>query len=331
MSLASCEHQFYYYSILGCLGEIRVGGLLLPYFAHSEIYKDQLSYRAHFSLNSTKPEEGCVLCFQQDCKNGGQCMNHETDYKCNCTLGYEKDDCSQNIDECLHSVCENNSTCIDGIGKYDCHCLAGYEGLKCESEINECLSRPCHNNGNCTDLIDDYLCDCVDDYTGKQCDILKLVTCENKPCRIGSTCVDGFSEYFIKRFFVYFFNTIFLDSTTGNNFTCLCSTGLQGAFCDIAFCTPEPCKNQGQCITDEMVPECRCPGYTGKFCEIEINECASLPCMNGGQCEDLKGDYKCICEGYSGKNCEFDIDECVTKQINCGGRGLCKNTAGSYK
>lgn len=49
----------------GCLGEARVGGLLLPYFSHSEVYSDNFRPRSHFRLNSTKPDEGCVLCFQQ--------------------------------------------------------------------------------------------------------------------------------------------------------------------------------------------------------------------------------------------------------------------------
>lgn len=48
----------------GCLGEARIGGLLLPYFSHPEVYVDNIRPRSHFRLNSTKPEEGCVLCFQ---------------------------------------------------------------------------------------------------------------------------------------------------------------------------------------------------------------------------------------------------------------------------
>lgn len=61
-------------------------------------------------------------------------------------------------------------------------------------EINECLSMPCHNDGVCTDLIAGYLCACTEDYAGPQCDILRLVTCDNGPCRNGSTCIDGYSK-----------------------------------------------------------------------------------------------------------------------------------------
>lgn len=62
------------------------------------------------------------------------------------------------------------------------------------SEIDECASAPCHNGGNCTDLLASYTCTCTEEYDGPQCDILKQITCENKPCRAGSSCIDGFSK-----------------------------------------------------------------------------------------------------------------------------------------
>jgi protein crumbs len=182
-------------SFKGCIGETRIDGLLLPFFTQNELEAENLPTRDHFSLNSTKPEEGCILCFEPDCKNGGVCKNPSENYACECPLGYEKDDCSQNIDECLQADCKNNSTCVDGIGSYTCVCMNGYEGKLCEHEIDECESNPCHNGGNCTDLIADYKCECHEDYAGKQCDVLRLVTCENSPCKLGSTCQDGYSKF----------------------------------------------------------------------------------------------------------------------------------------
>lgn len=179
----------------GCLGEARVGGLLLPYYRHSELYPESFRPRNHFRLNSTKQGEGCILCFQDDCQNGGICNNPSENYACECPAGYELDDCSHNIDECLTANCANNSTCIDLIANYTCRCLPGYDGTHCENEIDECLSAPCHNNGVCTDLVAAYSCACTEDYAGPQCDVLRLVTCENAPCKNGSTCIDGYSMY----------------------------------------------------------------------------------------------------------------------------------------
>lgn len=111
--------------------------------------------------------------------------------------------------------------------------------------------------------------------------------------------------------------------------------GLQGPFCDMPFCKVQPCKN-GFCLSGEPLqpPKCQCSiGYTGKYCEIEINECESQPCQNNGQCIDSIGSFECNCTntGFNGVLCENDIDECVMERISCGGKGLCINTRGSFK
>lgn len=51
---------------------------------------------------------------------------------------------------------------------------------------------------------------------------------------------------------------------------------------------------------------CVClPGFTGSYCEHNINECDSKPCLNGGTCQDSYGTYKCTCpQGYTGLNCQ---------------------------
>lgn len=115
----------------GCVGQARIGGFLLPFFPHDEIYTDKIRPRSHFRLNSTKPNEGCILCFQADCQNGGICAKPTEEYACTCPAGYEQDNCSENTDECLSAVCLNNSTCIDLVANYTCKCLPGFEGQQC--------------------------------------------------------------------------------------------------------------------------------------------------------------------------------------------------------
>lgn len=124
------------------------------------------------------------------------------------------------------------------------------------------------------------------------------------------------------------------DATTGNNFTCTCRPGYQGALCDEPFCLLEPCQNGGFCLTIDDTPSCKCSfGYTGIHCETEINECESNPCQNGGVCINLIGKYKCKCTGtgFEGDNCENDIDECIVNKIKCGDKGYCVNTPGSFR
>ncbi|XP_018429359.1 PREDICTED: cadherin EGF LAG seven-pass G-type receptor 3-like [Nanorana parkeri] len=84
-------------------------------------------------------------------------------------------------------------------------------------------------------------------------------------------------------------------------------------------CLREPCENYMKCISvlkfDSSAPfivsesilfrpihpitglRCRCPqGFTGDYCETEINLCYSNPCLNGGMCVRREGGYTCICK-----------------------------------
>ena len=67
--------------------------------------------------------------------------------------------------------------------------------------------------------------------------------------------------------------------------------------------------------------ECRCPaGFSGKNCEVNVDDCATKPCQNGGTCYDLVNYYKCHClEGFGGWDCEVKVDDCTTKPCQNGG------------
>nr|XP_020465574.1 sushi, nidogen and EGF-like domain-containing protein 1 isoform X2 [Monopterus albus] len=95
-----------------------------------------------------------------------------------------------------------------------------------------------------------------------------------------------------------------------------------------------PCLNGGQCIDDCITGNpsftCSClAGFTGRQCQIDVDECASYPCQNGGTCKDLINSFVCHCPpGYSGILCETDIDEC--KDRPCLNNALCMEGAGSF-
>ncbi|KAE8281530.1 Cadherin EGF LAG seven-pass G-type receptor 1 Precursor [Larimichthys crocea] len=61
-------------------------------------------------------------------------------------------------------------------------------------------------------------------------------------------------------------------------------------------------------------------GFTGDYCETEIDLCYSGPCMNNGRCRSREGGYTCEClEDFTGEHCELNASSgrCIP--------GVCKN------
>ncbi|XP_041833765.1 cadherin EGF LAG seven-pass G-type receptor 1 isoform X2 [Melanotaenia boesemani] len=112
---------------------------------------------------------------------------------------------------------------------------------------------------------------------------------------------------------------------------------------DDNICLREPCENYMKCVSvlkfDSSPPfiasdtvlfrpihpinglRCRCPvGFTGDYCETEIDLCYSGPCKNNGKCRSREGGYTCEClEDFTGEHCELNASSgrCVP--------GVCKN------
>ncbi|XP_029989175.1 cadherin EGF LAG seven-pass G-type receptor 2 isoform X2 [Sphaeramia orbicularis] len=112
---------------------------------------------------------------------------------------------------------------------------------------------------------------------------------------------------------------------------------------DDNICLREPCENYMKCVSvlkfDSLAPfvasdtilfrpihpiaglRCRCPtGFTGDYCETEIDLCYSKPCGAHGVCRSREGGYTCECfEDYTGERCELS-----SRSGRCAA-GVCKN------
>lgn len=95
---------------------------------------------------------------------------------------------------------------------------------------------------------------------------------------------------------------------------CHCQAGYTGSYCEdeVDECSPNPCQNGATCTDYLGGFSCKCvAGYHGSNCSEEINECLSQPCQNGGTCIDLTNTYKCSCpRGTQGVHCEINVDDC---------------------
>ncbi|XP_060723740.1 sushi, nidogen and EGF-like domain-containing protein 1 isoform X1 [Tachysurus vachellii] len=123
------------------------------------------------------------------------------------------------------------------------------------------------------------------------------------------------------------------DCITGNpSFTCSCLAGFTGRTCqiDIDECSSYPCQNDGKCTDGVNSFTCYCPpGFTGVLCETDIDECQENPCLNGARCIEGEGSFTCHCQaGYTGSVCETDINECAS--MPCVNGGVCEDKVNNY-
>ncbi|KAK7173535.1 hypothetical protein R3I93_003379 [Phoxinus phoxinus] len=77
-------------------------------------------------------------------------------------------------------------------------------------------------------------------------------------------------------------------------------------------CSDDVCLNGGSCAKIGSAQICSCPpGYSGAYCEIDIDECHTNPCRNGGTCIDGLNSFTCVClPSYAGALCEQDTETC---------------------
>ncbi|XP_070278685.1 sushi, nidogen and EGF-like domain-containing protein 1 isoform X1 [Myotis yumanensis] len=123
------------------------------------------------------------------------------------------------------------------------------------------------------------------------------------------------------------------DCVTGNpSYTCSCLSGFTGRRCqlDVDECASHPCQNGGTCTHGVNSFSCQCPaGFGGPTCETAPSPCDTKECVNGGQCQVVSGSAVCECPvGYTGNACETDVDECGSSP--CLNGASCVDLVGNF-
>lgn len=94
----------------GCLREVYIGSYRLPFISQSKLEEANTNITNRSLIETTGPTAfyinerfdhaeqhlprlGCILCYEKDCKNGGQCLDPTQSYDCSCAAGYEGETC----------------------------------------------------------------------------------------------------------------------------------------------------------------------------------------------------------------------------------------------
>uniref|UniRef100_A0A674DK64 Neurogenic locus notch homolog protein 1 n=1 Tax=Salmo trutta TaxID=8032 RepID=A0A674DK64_SALTR len=332
-------------------------------------------------------------CVKNPCLNGATCENTKGNYRCGCKAGYAGRNCETNIDDCKPNPCSNGGFCRDEVDNFACTCLPGFRGTRCEEDINECDSNPCKNGASCTDCVNSYTCTCPSGFSGIHCEN-NTPDCTESSCFNGGTCVDGINTYtclcppgFTGSYCQHDINEC--DSRPCLNggtcqdsygtYKCICPQGYTGLNCQVKYrpshegvcvsvllhvcvCVFEACvevialcRNSGQCLDAGNTHYCHCQaGYTGSYCEEQVDECIPNPCQSGATCTDFLGGYSCkvgqvstvplrplsLTLGLTASStcihCEINIDDCnpftdpVTNEPKCFNKGKCVDRVGGY-
>ena len=261
-------------------------------------------------------------CGGRNCAaNGGTCSS-TTFGTCNCTLsGFDPNsNCTLTTYDhnCMSHNCSGRGVCAGGNVCRDCdwHPNGGFSGSRCEVVYT---NTPCVNGIPSVVSGVGIICSCRASWYGTSCNESACPSPGGAVCSGKGSCTGNF---------------------TCNSTECSLALGL-GCDCGInatSSCGPSAlCSGKGVCtIKYDANPwrgqyaSCDCvPGYTGTFCELDINECASNPCFNGASCQNNINNFVCTCvPGFSGTLCQTNIEECAS--VPCQNGAICNDLVNGY-
>ncbi|NXD74944.1 CRUM1 protein, partial [Halcyon senegalensis] len=239
----------------GCLGQVTIGGIYLPFTAPLPYPQPEQFQRS----GGRAVRLGCAgadVCSSSPCLNAGTCQDLFNAFSCACSAGWGGLLCEANIDDCQSSPCVHGD-CVDAVADFQCECFRGFIGKRCDINVDDCVRHQCRNGATCVDGVYGYSCKCPPQYSGPRCELsLAFPRWPFPPQQCGKnfTCLNGGKC---------------VSESWGAN--CTCKPGFTGRNCQINInkCDPNPCQNGGTCQDSENKYECLCSAsYTGERCDI---------------------------------------------------------------
>ena len=256
----------------------------------------------------------CLGACQSDtCSPYATCSDIGGDTACECGPGYEGDGIlCEDIDGCAANPCAEGVACNDipapDTGFVCGACPPGYtgSGASCEvdytDDCNENVN-PCGPGGECED-------EGVLSFPVAVTRVMKVGQRSMNLVRISTNVrprlvvLVGNAQPLLS---IAFTAPAILDSRAGASMLpATVPRVLKGHPVDqnIDNCVNHQCVNGGVCVDGVNAYSCTCPmGFSGEFCQNDINDCSDDICGPGGSCSDAGANscYQCICgDGYTG-------------------------------
>ncbi|KAG8517651.1 Neurogenic locus notch protein 2, partial [Galemys pyrenaicus] len=328
-------------------------------------YVDSYTCKCQAGFGGVRCEHNIDECTESSCFNGGTCVDGVNAFSCLCPVGFTGPFCLHEVNECSSQPCLNDGVCVDGLGTYRCACPVGYTGKNCQTLVNLCSRSPCKNKGTCVQEKAESRCLCPSGWAGAYCDVPN-VSCEVAASRRGErgppapglrvvlgagragragrpgekeSGVRGARSGAPKGTCQAQSSGAWCVGRFGSTQVCARvglpggarRLGLSGVSRPPGVPVDRLCQHSGVCISAGHSHRCQCPlGYTGSYCEEQLDECASGPCQHGATCSGFVGGYRCECApGYQGVNCEYEVDECQHRP--CQNGGTCIDLVNHFK
>ncbi|MBN3303483.1 FA7 factor, partial [Amia calva] len=133
-------------------------------------------------------QEYTDLCHPNPCENNGSCVNLFDSYSCECTKGFQGNNCEKGENMCLHNPCQNSGNCVNLFNSYRCECLEGFQGRNCEMVFEDTI-KCLYLNGGCEHFCNGSgvhrTCECAEGYVlaedGQRCQPQVLYPCGKIP------------------------------------------------------------------------------------------------------------------------------------------------------
>ncbi|CAG9855166.1 unnamed protein product [Phyllotreta striolata] len=245
------------------------------------------------------------------CASGVSCINVPGSFYCGpCPTGFTGNGyhCTD-INECdrNNGGCSMNpmAFCINTPGSRVCGpCPVGYsgDGVTCSYQgVCNVNNGGCHRLATCTDNLGTTQCVCPTGYVGNGVGPNGCVfsTSPSNPCS-SNPCVNGACS---------------LNVSQGS-YQCSCFRHWRGKNCDVLSadaCTPNPCRNDGECQNVNNRIRCKCKaGYSGRYCTTQLQACGGVFKSDNGSFKYPNGEF----EAYNHRSsCVWSISLNDTKRV----------------